>query len=142
MFWEQYGGRLTPVGAQQHFRLGEDLREKYLIREQLLEEQVRRRFVFARLALRCGRTPVNMLRVPTAGVLCAHNCVASGPDELEYPCSYPSLGVSDVAAGTGSVTASGRVYFESGSHPHERTEVSYHAGCSGGQDAHPSQLAP
>ena len=38
-FWETYGGKLTPVGAEQHIRLGKRLREKYIRSEQLLEEQ-------------------------------------------------------------------------------------------------------
>ena len=37
-FWETYGGKLTPVGAEQHIRLGKRLREKYIRSEQLLEE--------------------------------------------------------------------------------------------------------
>ena len=32
-------GRLTAVGMQQHIRLGKQLREKYLFKEMLLDEQ-------------------------------------------------------------------------------------------------------
>lgn len=37
-FWRLYGGRLTPVGTQQLYRLGQRLRTKYILQEQLLEE--------------------------------------------------------------------------------------------------------
>lgn len=39
LFWEDYGGKLTPVGMDQHHRLGARLRKKYILSEGLLEEQ-------------------------------------------------------------------------------------------------------
>eukprot|EP00038_Savillea_parva_P028956 m.68019 g.68019 ORF g.68019 m.68019 type:complete len:1158 (+) comp8484_c0_seq1:350-3823(+) len=37
-FWRVYGGKLTPVGVDQHLRLGESLRRKYVVNEGLFDE--------------------------------------------------------------------------------------------------------
>ena len=38
-FWGAFGGKLTPVGSQQHWVLGQKLHEKYVASERLLEAQ-------------------------------------------------------------------------------------------------------
>eukprot|EP00299_Pterocystis_sp_00344_P017996 c8997_g1_i1.p1 GENE.c8997_g1_i1~~c8997_g1_i1.p1 ORF type:complete len:696 (+),score=159.73 c8997_g1_i1:40-2127(+) len=37
-FWKEFGGRLSPVGQIQHFRLGQMLRSQYVKRERLVRE--------------------------------------------------------------------------------------------------------
>lgn len=39
LFWDDYGGKLTPVGVHQHVRLGQRMHRKYIRNEKLLDEQ-------------------------------------------------------------------------------------------------------